>query len=51
MLLLEDGPPCPSSRCYLSMEWGMANGANETSGVMRVNGLREMGLKALTRAE
>ena len=51
MLLLEDGPPCPSSRCYLSMEWGLANGENEESGVRRVNGLREMGLKELTWAE
>ena len=51
MLLLEYGPPCPSSRCYLLMEWGLTNGANGASGVGRVNGLRYMGLKALTRAE
>ena len=29
MFLLEDGPPCPSSRCYLSIGWGLANGASE----------------------
>ena len=51
MLLLKDGPPCPKSSCYLSMEWGLANGENGASGERRVNGLREMGLKALTWAE
>ena len=51
MLSLEGGPKCPSSRCYLSMEWGLANGENEASGERRVNALREMGLKALTWAK
>ena len=51
MLLLEDGPPCPSSRCYLLMEWGLANEANGESGAGKVNGLREMGLKTLTWEE
>ena len=51
MLLLEDGPPCPSSRSYLSMEWGLENGENGASGAGRVNGLREMGIKALTWAK
>ena len=51
MLFLEDGPPCPSSRYYLSMEWGLDNGANGASGAGRVNGLREMGITELTWAE